>query len=114
MPTTVNSDLIIYDDLAQTAFLERRQDNLEVFNAASNGAIILDNELIEGDFRKRTFYKVGGSIESRNVNSTDPVTGKKIGAGESVSVKRRGNTARMKPRRRRLNVGVATLANSPR
>ncbi|HDU5279550.1 TPA: hypothetical protein RFU88_003376, partial [Klebsiella aerogenes] len=54
MPTTVNSDLIIYDDLAQTAFLERRQDNLEVFNAASNGAIILDNELIEGDFRKRT------------------------------------------------------------
>ncbi len=87
MPTTVNSDLIIYDDLAQTAFLERRQDNLEVFNAASNGAIILDNELIEGDFRKRTFYKVGGSIESRNVNSTDPVTGKKIGAGESVSVK---------------------------
>ncbi len=71
MPTTVNSDLIIYDDLAQTAFLERRQDNLEVFNAASNGAIILDNELIEGDFRKRTFYKVGGSIESRNVNSTD-------------------------------------------
>ncbi|MBK0646941.1 major capsid protein, partial [Klebsiella pneumoniae] len=51
------------------------------------GAIILDNELIEGDFRKRTFYKVGGSIESRNVNSTDPVTGKKIGAGESVSVK---------------------------
>ncbi|MCS5961085.1 major capsid protein [Klebsiella pneumoniae subsp. pneumoniae] len=23
---------------------------MEVFNAASNGAIILDNELIEGDF----------------------------------------------------------------
>lgn len=30
MPTTVNSDLIIYDDLAQTAFLERRQDNLAI------------------------------------------------------------------------------------
>ena len=63
MSTTVNSDLIIYDDLAQTAFLERRQDNLAIFNASSNGAILLDNELIEGDFRKRAFYKVGGSIE---------------------------------------------------
>ncbi|WP_320731158.1 major capsid protein [Enterobacter asburiae] len=87
MSTTVNSDLIIYDDLAQTAFLERRQDNLAIFNASSNGAILLDNELIEGDFRKRAFYKVGGSIESRDTNSTDKVTGKKIGAGESVSVK---------------------------
>lgn len=87
MSTTVNSDLIIYDDLAQTAFLERRQDNLAIFNASSNGAILLDNELIEGDFRKRAFYRVGGSIESRDVNSTDKVTGKKIGAGEAVSVK---------------------------
>ncbi|MEB7372776.1 phage tail tape measure protein [Enterobacter hormaechei] len=85
MATTVNTDLVIYDDLAQTAFLERRQDNLEVFNASSNGAILLDNELIEGDFRKRAFYKVGGSIESRNVNSVDKVTGKKIGAGEAVA-----------------------------
>lgn len=38
MTTTTNTDMIIYDDLAQTAFLERRQDNLDVFNAASNGA----------------------------------------------------------------------------
>ncbi|EMK1731259.1 Ig domain-containing protein [Salmonella enterica] len=87
MATTVNTDMIIYDDLAQTAFLERRQDNLEVFNAASNGAILLDNELIEGDFRKRAFYRIGGSIESRDVNSTSGVTGKKIGAGEAIGVK---------------------------
>ncbi|HGJ5858540.1 MAG TPA: major capsid protein [Arsenophonus nasoniae] len=87
MATTVNSDLIIYNDLAQTAFLERRQDNLEVFNQASNGAIVLDNVFIEGDLRKRAFYQISGSIEHRDVNSTDKVTGKKIGAGESVDVK---------------------------
>ncbi|WLS93598.1 Ig domain-containing protein [Gilliamella apis] len=87
MATTINNDLIIYNDLAQTAFLERRQDNLEVFNTASNGAILIDNELIEGDFRKRAFYKVGGTIESRDVNSTNKKQGKKIGAGETVSVK---------------------------
>lgn len=87
MTTTVNSDLVIYDDLAQTAYLERRQDNLDVFNASSNGAIVLDNALIEGDFRKRAFYQLGGSIEHRDVNSTAKVAGKKIGAGESVGVK---------------------------
>ncbi|ATG17159.1 hypothetical protein CO695_12960 [Providencia alcalifaciens] len=87
MATTVNSDLVIYNDLAQTAFLERRQDNLEVFNQASNGAIVLDNLFIEGDLRKRAFYQIGGSIEHRDVNSTSAVTGKKIAAGESVDVK---------------------------
>ncbi len=86
MPTTVNSDLIIYDDWRRL-LSSSAAGQLAIFNASSNGAIMLDNELIEGDFRKRAFYKVGGSIESRDVNSTEKVTGKKIGAGEAVSVK---------------------------
>lgn len=87
MATTVNSDMVIYNRLAQTAYLERLQDNLDVFNTASNGAIIYRNEIIEGDFDKKAFYKVGGSIEHRDVNSTSKVTPKKIGAGEAVGVK---------------------------
>ena len=87
LPTTVNNDLIIYNDEAQTAYLERIQDNLDVFNASSNGAIVLDNELIQGDFRKRAFYKLGGGLEHRDVNSDGKVTAKKIGAGEAVGVK---------------------------
>ncbi|MCO8161070.1 major capsid protein [Pseudomonas sp. 21LCFQ010] len=87
MPTTVNSDLIIYNDLAQTAYLERLQDVLQVFNASSNGAILLRNELIEGDLRKRSMYKIGGSIAHRDVNSTAAVAGNKIGADEAVGVK---------------------------
>ncbi len=87
MATTINSDMVIYNDLAQTAYLERIQEVFEVFNAASRGAIVLDSEMIEGDFRKRSFYNIGGAIEHRDVNSTDPVTGKKIGAGEMVGVK---------------------------
>lgn len=87
MATTVNSDLIIYNDLAQTAYLERLQDVLDVFNASSGGAIVLRNENIEGDLRKRAFYTIGGSLEHRNVNSTSSVSGKKIGAGEQVGVK---------------------------
>lgn len=87
MASTVNSDMIIYNDLAQTAYLERIQDNLEVFNAASNGAIVYRSEAIEGDLKKRTFYKVGGSIKHRNVNSTAIITPEKIGAGEAIGVK---------------------------
>lgn len=87
MATTVNSDLIIYNDLAQTAYLERLQEVLDIFNASSGGAIVLRNENIEGDLRKRAFYKIGGSLEHRNVNSVADVTGKKIGAGEQIGVK---------------------------
>ncbi|MEF0862116.1 MULTISPECIES: major capsid protein, partial [Gammaproteobacteria] len=87
MTTTVNSDMIIYNQLAQTAYLERLQDNLNVFNEASNGAIIYRNEIIQGDFNKNAFYKVGGSIKHRDVNSNAKVTPEKIGAGESVGVK---------------------------
>lgn len=87
MATTVNSDMVIYNQLAQTAYLERIQDNLEVFNAASNGAIVYRSEAIEGDFDKKAFYKVGGSIEHRDTNSTAPISLKKIGSGESIGVK---------------------------
>lgn len=87
MATTVNSDLIIYNDLAQTAYLERLQDVLEIFNQSSGGALVLKNENIEGDLRKRAFYKIGGSLEHRDVNAVTPVAGKKIGAGEMIGVK---------------------------
>lgn len=87
MATTLNSDMIIYNDLAQTAYLERLQDVLEVFNVSSGGALILRNELIEGDLRKRAFYKIGGTLGHRNVNSDATVTGIKIGADEAVGVK---------------------------
>lgn len=87
MTTTVNSDMIIYNQLAQTAYLERLQDNLNVFNQASNGAIRYINNVIQGDFNQQPFYRVGGSIEHRDVNSTAKVNNKKIGAGESIGVK---------------------------
>lgn len=85
--TTTNKDMVIYDDLAQTAYLERMQDVLEVFNGASNGAFDLSNENIVGDFRKRAFYKIGGAIEHRDVNSEGRVDTKKVGASEMVGVK---------------------------
>lgn len=85
--TTVNTDMIIYNQLAQTAYLERLQDVIDIFNGSSNGAFILENELIQGDFSKNAFYKIGGSISHRDVNSVAAVTANKISSGEMVGVK---------------------------
>ncbi|MDO4223603.1 MAG: major capsid protein [Acinetobacter sp.] len=87
MATTVNTDVVLYNKLAQTAYLERVQDNLAVFNQASNGAIALVDENIEGDYGKQAFYKIGGSIEHRDVNGTGVAEAKKITQGEMVGVK---------------------------
>ena len=70
MATTINSNMIIYNDLAQTAYLERLQDNLDVFNAASNGAITVIDESIEGDFRKRAWKQRKNPV--RYVHGTAP------------------------------------------
>lgn len=85
--TTVNSDLKVYDRLAQTAYLERIQDVLEVFNASSQGAIVLRSEAIQGDLTKDAFYTAPGGVEHRDVNATSAVEGKKLGANEMVGVK---------------------------
>lgn len=87
MATPVNSDLIIYNNEAQTAYLERVQDNLDIFNESSNGAIILDNPWIEGNFRKRAFKKLAGSLDHRDVNSEAKVAANKTSAGEAVRIK---------------------------
>lgn len=85
--TTLNSDMVIYNRLAQTAYLERVQDVLDVFNGSSQGALVLRSEAIEGDFSKDAFYKIGGSVEHRNVNSDSTVEGTKIGSDEMIGVK---------------------------
>lgn len=85
--TTVNSDMVIYNRQAQTAYLERIQDILAVFNGNSQGAIVLRSEAIEGDFDQSAFYKIGGAVAYRDVNSTAAVEGKKIDADEMVGVK---------------------------
>ena len=87
MATTTNTDMVIHNKLAQTAYFERLQDNLEVFNAASGGAITLRSEMIEGDFSKDAFYTIPGGMGHRDVENTADVTAKAIGSGEMIGVK---------------------------
>lgn len=87
MAMTINEDLIIYNREIQTSFLERQQDVLNVFNDSSNGAIVLRNEMIEGDFDKSAYYKDFGEVSDRDVNSTSSVDLDSIDQGERIGVK---------------------------
>lgn len=87
MATTVNSDMIIHDRLAQTSYLEALQDNLAVFNQGSGGALTIRTEAILGDFSKNAFYTVPGGMGHRDVNATGTAAAQKVGSGEAIGVK---------------------------
>lgn len=85
--TATNSDMTVYDRLAQTSYYETIQDNLAVFNAASNGCIILDSVNIEGDFDKSAFFTLPDNMADRDVNNTDDIAANGLGTDEMIGVK---------------------------
>ena len=64
MAITTNNDVLIYNELAQTAYLERLQENLAVFNKASNNAILLSDENLQGDFTKESFIRLQARLNT--------------------------------------------------
>lgn len=88
MTITVNTDTVIYDRLMQTSYLERIQDVLEAFNAASAGAMVLRSEAIEGDENKSAFYTLDASVVDRDVNDVTDYEGTPFGAAEMITVKK--------------------------
>lgn len=81
------TDFKVYDTLAQTAYVERIQDVLEVFNGSSNGAIRLRSEIIAGDFSRDAFYAPFGTAAHRAIGSNAPVDPSAITGDEIVGVK---------------------------
>jgi len=87
MATTLSSDMTVYDQLMQTAYLERIQDVIEGFNANSAGAMVLRSEAIEGDHTKDAFYTLEASVGHRDVTTVADQTAQKFGSDEMISVK---------------------------
>lgn len=85
--TTTPRDMVIYNTVAVTTFVEKLQENLDVFNKASQGAIVLDSEMKMGAFSKSSFFKLNGHTEWRDIYSTEKAEHKKIAMGENVSAK---------------------------
>lgn len=61
-------DLQVFNKQTQLALTETVDQAIEKFNAASGGAIILQNKPAEGDFDIRASFKgIAGLVRRRNV-----------------------------------------------
>lgn len=91
MATTLYSDLKVYDEQFQGAFIETVMQNVDAFNAASFGALVLNDRPLRGHYEKEAFWdervSAGSALARRDTTSTSTVTAVKLTQGEFVGVK---------------------------
>ena len=83
------SDLQVYSEYAYTTFTETLQQQVELFNAATGGALLLSSAAHQGDFSQEAFFAriAGGTVRRRNAYGDGPVAEKHLAQEEDVSVK---------------------------
>lgn len=83
------SDLQVYSEYAYTTFTETLQQQVELFNAATGGAVTLTSAAHQGDFSQEAFFAriAGGTVRRRNAYGTGPVAEKSLTQEEDVAVK---------------------------
>jgi len=89
MAIGTGSDFVLYDKEFFGGMNEVLQQNTQVFNGASGGAIRLVTQSLRGNFEKESFLKKisGGTVTHRDVTSTATVTPAKMEQGELVAPK---------------------------
>jgi hypothetical protein len=82
------SDLAIFDEYAREAYVEVDQQNSQLFNEASRGAIVLSSMGNEGSFANKSFIgETAGLIRVRNPNAVGAVATVALTQKNAVSVK---------------------------
>lgn len=83
------SDLQVYSEYAYDTMTEVLQQQVELFNAATGGALMLQAAANQGDFSQRAFFQkiAGGTVRRRNAYGAGAVAEKVLTQGEDVSVK---------------------------
>jgi hypothetical protein len=77
-----------FSEFTYSAMTEVLKQNVEAFNQASNGAIMLTDEASIGDHAHEVFFgQISNLVRRRNVNSDDAVTGARLDQLDAVSVK---------------------------
>lgn len=100
MATTLVSDMKVYEQQFQGGMTETLQQNIEAFNAASGGAIVLRSSEMKGNYEYNSFFKVNGSIIGRqDLTSISAKTPSKLDQDENISVKlHRNSLVQMTPK----------------
>ena len=88
MAAGTKTDFKIYNDQYYGGYFEVQQQNVDAFNAASNGAITLVTQEMIGDFEQESFIKrLTGTAQRRDITSVAAVADNKMQMGEFTSVK---------------------------
>jgi len=73
------SDLVVYTDYTYSTMTELVAQEVEKFNAASNGTIVLSPGANQGDYSDTTkWQKIAGLVRRRNAYGTGSVSGKHL------------------------------------
>lgn len=81
------TDMKVYEQTFNGGYMERLAQNIDGFNAASGGSIILAKNDLEGDFAYESFFKFVAGMSRRDPTSTAAQTPKKLLMDEKISVK---------------------------
>lgn len=88
MATTLASDMKVYEAQFQAGLTETLQQNVDVFNASSNGGIILRSAAQKGNYGYNAYYgAISNLVTRQDITSSSALTPTKIAQIENVAVK---------------------------
>lgn len=87
-------DLQVFNEHTRAVLSESVAQEIDKFNAASNGAIVLANQPIDGDFGiQSSFAAIAGLVRRRNAHGSGTVEAKRLQEMLNVAVKVAAGTA---------------------
>lgn len=82
------SDLAVFSEQLYSTSTEVLRQQIDLFNAASNGAILLQSAAHQGDFSEAAFFqKIGGLVRRRNAYGAGAVAAKTLAQVSDAMVK---------------------------
>lgn len=89
MAISLSSDFKVYDEQLQGAFIETIVQNVDAFNEASQGALVMRTRDLLGHYEKEAFWDevVASAIARRDTTASGAITATKLTQDEFIGVK---------------------------
>lgn len=89
MAISLASDFKVYDEQFQGAFIETIMQNVDAFNEASQGALVMRTRELLGHYEKEAFFDevVASAISRRDITASGAITATKLTQDEFIGVK---------------------------
>lgn len=81
------SNLKVFNDYAYGVFREKLAENVQLFNAATDGGIVLTTSSKAGDYWDTTFWAAGSVVERRNANAETAISSYTPSMGQETRVR---------------------------